>query len=29
MDSDNETDAMSEDERRQHAKIAMGVDPDE
>jgi hypothetical protein len=29
MESDNKTDEMSEDERNQHAKIAMGVDPDE
>lgn len=29
MESDNETDEMSESERNQHARVALGVDPDE
>jgi hypothetical protein len=28
MDSNDETEEMSGDERDQHAKIALGVDPD-
>lgn len=28
MDADNETTEMSADEREQHAKLALGVDPD-
>jgi hypothetical protein len=29
VNSDNETDEMSEEERKQAAKEALGVDPDE
>lgn len=29
MHADHDSEGMSDDEREQHAKIALGVDPDE